>query len=62
MTRILAKTAAATLAVLAAAPGLAAATPPEGLLACADNSLSQTEQLLSGEGLDYPAPPCKPLT
>ncbi len=59
--RRLALTAAATLFAVASAGGTAAATPPDGLIACVENSKAGIEFYLEN-GYVQPVPPCKPLS
>jgi hypothetical protein len=40
----------------------AAATPPDGLVSCVENSKWQLEYYLEHGQIDYPTPPCKPLS
>jgi hypothetical protein len=60
--RRIALTAVAALTLAGAAASPAAATPPDGLIACVENSKWQLEYYLEHGQIDYPTPPCKPLT
>ena len=57
--RRLAVATAAALSILAAP---AAAFPPDGAISCVENSKWQLEYYLEHGQIDYPTPPCKPLT
>jgi hypothetical protein len=59
--RRLTLTAAAALVAVAPGGGTAAATPPDGLIACVENSKAGIEFWLEN-GYVQPVPPCKPLT
>jgi len=59
--RRLALATAAALCAAASTAGSAAATPPDGLIACVENSKAGIEFYLEN-GYVQPVPPCKPLT
>jgi hypothetical protein len=60
--RSLAALVAASLSAAAfLAPGASAATPPDGLVACVENTKGGIEYWLENDEI-RPVPPCKPLS